>query len=1435
MSTTHASNARLRNANLSKSAVQQLILAYRVDENAAVVPDFKFREGFIYTQTRAISNRVNQNFDSWPSLELKKSFKTFLGKPVFVNHANHDPKLARGRVVAARYVESDGKDNYIDVIQEVDARRFPKLAKELIEGGLDSVSMGVEALRTICSYCKHEAVTESDFCDHVKHHKGEYLPRVASNGEEESVLVYESCVTPETQVLVEGNVTRPIKEISAGDRVIDHTGRARLVTNTTSRLVSEDLLHISWAGNYFNTLKLTGNHPVFAIRSKDTEYPSGGLNKERVVGLLDRGTLSPEFISSSELQEGDWVCEVAPQEHGFLTKIRTLDYTDTPDDKSWYEEEHVPSTEGDELFYPEWAVRKTKTWTRRKCHAPNCSSVMELRPSELDRMYCSSKCYGTWRCGKNIANRNGNGSRHRIPDTLELTYDLGLFIGWFLAEGSLSSSSVHFSLHLDETEQAKDIARLSRELFGATSIRIHQPNPNSKCQEVVVQGAPLARFMKNFGWYSRERALPEEFMSAPLEFLEGVATGHELGDGLHGNEYSPTSQRREHLAQYVHVVTTVSPKLAEQLYTIHLMLGRTPTRSKPEVSTIDGRETGQYHHCVSWKNLLHHGPKTRLGTKGRLLWGPWSFARIRKIDKVPYSGTVHNLEVEGSHSYTAEGVAVHNCKDLHFFELSYVFDPADETAVVSKVLVANKQRKQSYGETEAPARVDTLREEEISESDNDFHHYVSPPKEFQDPDLDEALRVDRKDFSEDVVVEPTTLEDIELIETLKALEEESHARGLDDGLSADFGEEDVNNNNIDDALEQVTLKEDRFEEEDDVVHLSNKRQSVQHNRIRGGRSGRLHRMSVEVDEFPGEEFAPASEESFEEVFGNEDSEDDEEVLVDPEDLSDQELIEALDALEEEGMERGIIYTDSSVEDELPYGDSDLIDEDSTEKMSKKSQQRRKNMGRSSLAERGRVAARGQRQHKTRQAGGPLADSGDLSRNDQGDAEDTFISQTPPEEGVETGGGQPISNTEQNLVAKLVTIAKYHPNSQIRRQAARKLAGRRQAMVRHKLVTIAKHHPNSQIRRQAATILQRQQSRVSKRNQLITIARSHPNPRIRQQAVRVLSENPTGGHSLDTAVGDVTNPYTGGSMQPEDWVAQPGGGGNTWQKPASRRRSTNEGTIVNPPLSGTDEQGLRGDSFDDVALDNIETQPRDASKRAFAHFDAWLQRATGRTASQHTHIGELRRYAQQWSRQSRSPIASLFPTLETVLRQARVRKANESLDVAAPDGRIDVEAPVANDTDAEAQASQYDIHDYGNNAGDGIADPDLSNDQIWAPGEKTSRVAPRADQILAMRCADAYAKCNLVDSENERYNLASNLSKMSRATVSSQLRLLERVAEVIQEKDDQISNLSRRTASRGSTHGATALPPGIGSMQRAASVEKFAANDPVNDMAMWVNG
>src|SRR3954464_9793432 len=83
------------------------------------------RPGFLYVRSRAISSRCNDNFDEFPAPEIEKAYRTFVGKPVFVNHHNDNHRRARGVIIDAALHEDtnpDGSpDTWVEVLHEIDA------------------------------------------------------------------------------------------------------------------------------------------------------------------------------------------------------------------------------------------------------------------------------------------------------------------------------------------------------------------------------------------------------------------------------------------------------------------------------------------------------------------------------------------------------------------------------------------------------------------------------------------------------------------------------------------------------------------------------------------------------------------------------------------------------------------------------------------------------------------------------------------------------------------------------------------------------------------------------------------------------------------------------------------------------------------------------------------------------------------------------------------------------------------------------------------------------------------------------------------------------------------------------------------------------------------------------------------------------------------
>jgi uncharacterized protein YoaH (UPF0181 family) len=172
--------------------------------------DYKTDDGYIYTRVRAISSRVNKNYDGWPSEELVKSYQTFIGKPIFVDHHNSDPGKARGVVVdASLHVEEDfdkasafdsyysnAPENhkpptYITLLLETDAKEFPKLAKAIASGDIDSVSMGANVEKSRCSICNNWATSPHEYCQHIISKGAHFTAR--ESGKKVMKLAYEDC------------------------------------------------------------------------------------------------------------------------------------------------------------------------------------------------------------------------------------------------------------------------------------------------------------------------------------------------------------------------------------------------------------------------------------------------------------------------------------------------------------------------------------------------------------------------------------------------------------------------------------------------------------------------------------------------------------------------------------------------------------------------------------------------------------------------------------------------------------------------------------------------------------------------------------------------------------------------------------------------------------------------------------------------------------------------------------------------------------------------------------------------------------------------------------------------------------------------------------------------------------------------------------------
>ncbi|ACU41329.1 hypothetical protein SEA_YASSIFIED_94 [Mycobacterium phage Yassified] len=1259
-------------------------------KHAETLGDFKMRPGYLYTVVRAISARVNQNYDGWPSDELKKAAHTFIGKPVFVNHENYDPKKARGVVVAARYVEN-GNDKFIEVIQEIDAKRFPKLAHEIRTGGLDSVSMGAEAGFTICSYCGNKATDVPEMCDHVLYHKGERLPRHnRKTGKVEDVLVYESChkisffelsyvfdpadeTAVASRVLVAGRQERqpdgswrevPNRDIPDAHYYQDQFGDIRDENNPDSGPIKQSK-HIHSADCPPGQDCTVGGKPEDQITPDSANNPvNGGSNDSSSTGG-GAGASAATTVSGGELGEpgesvsaggGAGADGIMDASRPLYDQLKTIDpnadiggYRPGGDG---YDEHNNGAL--DYMTTDPAVAEQVKTkafengapyviWQQQLHYPDGSTKAMEDRGSptqnHMDHVHTGPLT------GPKAA---------RIEHTVLVTAGfVDPAVDCTVCRQARVATKCHYCA--GDAEE------------GFSSCAAHRPMEEKKFRAAQREEAAM----------TFEASVIREFLGGPPPPARPM-TGIEHQPGLNPEDYVvPYKGRGYQPGMPVDVYRNLhSEKTGTGLWSVRhkgQVVGHADFIHMPQGKFFVGeggnakvQETGQKNVHAGARGVLgpvphDHDPSQYVGITYNPKAGDTSFYQRETKEPVWEADHVH-LGPDGK-AYTLgprSGMA-----------------SADQKVFEAMVL-------QAYGETEAPTRVDTLREEGSAPEDdnNDFYHYVEPPKELQTPDLSEAAQIDRQ-------------------------QAENQGDTMD--VDGDPGPHSVMNQ------EPVPGAGGAPQQQFMTLQIPIPPQ---------GQAPGVPMQSfappapAPAPPMPPQQIAASTLDFFDRYYGRRVA----------------NWLDAIEAGREFTAEEASDYRREAMKL------STLQKAPSASTTSRNPMKGTANMARSNLASRGKVVTAGRRQHF---AEGPLVDSGDQSRNDQGEQEEAFISTTPPEESVvaPTDDTPNISNTEQNLVARVKR-------------------GRAQLMADA----------------QKLAQLQAQRQR------------------------RMANE-------------------AGGPVATE----------------------------VNPTVnSGPGAEELTGDDFESANPNDgvVETQPKDASLHAFRTFDSWLKRKTGKSARYHT-SATIRRAADDFSRQSNVSVQALFPALGIVLREARKnekaaantkganmrKRADEKLEVAAPDGRVDVEAPTRGTTDAEAQASQFDLNDFGNNAGDDIADPDLSTDQNWAPGEaKKSSKVKTAGGVLAFRLAEAMIAAGIEPNTVERkYALAAEFENMNRGAVQDRIALCERFVPVLA--------AARRQVASGSTRGAalkSPIPSGlVQGAQRTAGRAVVAANDPRNDASLFI--
>lgn len=123
----------------------------------------------------------------------------------------------------------------------------------------------------------------------------------------DTAVAVNQCFAPDTLIYTNHGI-RPISEIKVGDLVLGRSGRYHAVTETFAYNQHDAMVAIT-PKHSLAPISVTAGHPFYAIRHVPKEQAHS-----RTLRGLERGKISPEWVEAKDLQAGDFIAQVIPQE-----------------------------------------------------------------------------------------------------------------------------------------------------------------------------------------------------------------------------------------------------------------------------------------------------------------------------------------------------------------------------------------------------------------------------------------------------------------------------------------------------------------------------------------------------------------------------------------------------------------------------------------------------------------------------------------------------------------------------------------------------------------------------------------------------------------------------------------------------------------------------------------------------------------------------------------------------------------------------------------------------------------------------------------------------------------------------------------------------------------------------------------------------------------
>ncbi|HVE47042.1 MAG TPA: DNA polymerase III subunit alpha [Acidimicrobiales bacterium] len=227
----------------------------------------------------------------------------------------------------------------------------------------------------------------------------------------------------------------------------------------------------------------------------------------------------------------------------------------------------------------------------------------------------------------------------QFPESLPLDYDLGHFMGLFVAEGHTSPNEVVWSFPRDEFELIDRCSIMAEKLVGrAVTIDRHLNRPDYLGVSVRCSSTVLAKLLSELcGKGAKNKHLPAFVFDAPREFQQGLVDGVLDGDG----SIKPTTI----------IFTQTSRDLAWQMRMLQALL-------HDDFGCVTEMELPSEQHANQYR--INFSPRQAQQYRRTIADDCYVYRPITAVEERQYDGPVFNIEVEDDHSYVSD-FAIHNC------------------------------------------------------------------------------------------------------------------------------------------------------------------------------------------------------------------------------------------------------------------------------------------------------------------------------------------------------------------------------------------------------------------------------------------------------------------------------------------------------------------------------------------------------------------------------------------------------------------------------------------------------------------------------------------------------------------------------------------------------------------------------------------------------